>query len=157
MYWGYRQFNLFGSSYGIFHHSLARPYDLKLHEPTANCEYLLYRWKRNGERAANAELIFMIYLYLLGAVLFIQQIVIFQIAKFMGPTWRPSRSCRPQIGTMMAPWTLLSGMLYKRKWLCTEQYHTRCVDDIVQSILILVWYYSNCYSKIHNHLAPTVM
>ena len=34
-----------------------------------------------------------------------------QIAKFMGPTGGPPRSCRPQMGLMLAPWTLLSGML----------------------------------------------
>ena len=27
----------------------------------------------------------------------------------MGPTWGPPGSCRPQMGPMMAPWTLLSG------------------------------------------------
>ena len=27
----------------------------------------------------------------------------------MGPTWGPPGSCRPQIGPMLAPWTLLSG------------------------------------------------
>ena len=32
-----------------------------------------------------------------------------QIAKFMGPTWGPSGSCRPQIGPMLVPWTLLLG------------------------------------------------
>ena len=32
-----------------------------------------------------------------------------QIAKFMGPIWGPSGSCRPQMGPMLAPWTLLSG------------------------------------------------
>ena len=32
-----------------------------------------------------------------------------QIAKFMGPTWSPPGSCRPQMGPMLAPWTLLSG------------------------------------------------
>ena len=32
-----------------------------------------------------------------------------QIAEFMGPTWGPSKSCRPQVGPMLAPWTLLSG------------------------------------------------
>ena len=32
-----------------------------------------------------------------------------QIAKFMGPTWGPSGSCRPQMGPMLAPCTLLSG------------------------------------------------
>ena len=32
-----------------------------------------------------------------------------QIAKFMGPTWDPPGSCRPPVGPMLAPWTLLSG------------------------------------------------
>ena len=32
-----------------------------------------------------------------------------QIAKFMGPTWCPPGSCRPQMYPMLAPWTLLSG------------------------------------------------
>ena len=30
-------------------------------------------------------------------------------AKFIGPTWGPPGSCRPQMGPMLAPWTLLSG------------------------------------------------
>ena len=34
-----------------------------------------------------------------------------RIAKFMGPTWGPPGSCRPQMGPMLAPWTLLSGHL----------------------------------------------
>ena len=33
-----------------------------------------------------------------------------QIAKFMGPTWGPPGSCRPHVGPMLAPWTLLSGI-----------------------------------------------
>ena len=33
-----------------------------------------------------------------------------QITKFMGPTWGPTGSCRPQMGPMLAPWTLLSGL-----------------------------------------------
>ena len=32
-----------------------------------------------------------------------------QRAKFMGPTWGPPGSCRPQMGPMLAPWNLLSG------------------------------------------------
>ena len=32
-----------------------------------------------------------------------------QIAKFKVPTWSPHGSCRPQMGPMLAPWTLLSG------------------------------------------------
>ena len=32
-----------------------------------------------------------------------------QIVRFMGPTWGPPGSCRPQMGPMLAPWSLLSG------------------------------------------------
>ena len=34
-----------------------------------------------------------------------------QIAGFMGPTWGPSGAYRTQVGLMLAPWTLLSGLL----------------------------------------------
>ena len=34
------------------------------------------------------------------------------IARFMGPTWGPSGADRTQVGPMLAPWTLLSGMFY---------------------------------------------
>ena len=33
-----------------------------------------------------------------------------QIAKFIGPIWGPSGSCRPQMGPTLAPRTLLSGV-----------------------------------------------
>ena len=36
-----------------------------------------------------------------------------QIAKYAGPTCGPPGSCRPQMGPMLAPWTLLSGTLYE--------------------------------------------
>ena len=31
-----------------------------------------------------------------------------QIGRFMGPTWGPPGSCRPQMVPMLTPWTLLS-------------------------------------------------
>ena len=34
-----------------------------------------------------------------------------QIAKFMGLTWGSPGSCRPQMGPMLAPWTLLLGLI----------------------------------------------
>ena len=40
-----------------------------------------------------------------------------QIAKFMGPTWGPPGSCGPQMGPMLAPWTLLSGDIFKFSWM----------------------------------------
>ena len=33
-----------------------------------------------------------------------------QIARSMGPTCHPPGSCRPQVGPMLAPWNLLSGI-----------------------------------------------
>ena len=39
-----------------------------------------------------------------------------QIAKFMGPTWGPPGSCRPQVAPMLTPWTLLSGT-ETNKWI----------------------------------------
>ena len=39
-----------------------------------------------------------------------------QIAKFMGPTWDPPGSCRPQMGPILATWTLLSGQILNSKW-----------------------------------------
>ena len=32
-------------------------------------------------------------------------------SKVLGPTWGPTGSCLPQMGPMLAPWTLLSGTL----------------------------------------------
>ena len=40
----------------------------------------------------------------------IHEMLTSQIAKFMGPTWGPPGSCRPQMGPMLAPWILLSGI-----------------------------------------------
>ena len=41
-----------------------------------------------------------------------------QIAKYMGPTWGPPGSFRPQVGPMLAPWTLLSGSISQEP--CTQ-------------------------------------
>ena len=51
-----------------------------------------------------------------------------QIAKFMGPTWGPPGSCRPQMGPMLAPWTLLSGRF---EWFlrCGRQTEIKSVDE----------------------------
>ena len=39
-----------------------------------------------------------------------------QIAKFIGPSWGPPGSCRPQMGPMVAPGTLLSGTACFLAW-----------------------------------------
>ena len=38
----------------------------------------------------------------------------------MRPTWGPPGSCRPQVGPMLTPWTLLSGMVCTRTTFCRE-------------------------------------
>ena len=57
-----------------------------------------------------------------------------QIAKFMGPTWGPPGSCRPQIGPMLAPWTLISGKLQVSDlvWITScREHNCRVERDIV--------------------------
>ena len=39
-----------------------------------------------------------------------KNVMLNQIARFMGPTWGLPGSCRPQEGPMLAPWTSLSGL-----------------------------------------------
>ena len=43
-----------------------------------------------------------------------------QKTRFMGPTWGPTESCRPQMGPMLAPCTLLSGTTYCAFYLQAE-------------------------------------
>ena len=50
-------------------------------------------------------------------------LLISQTARFMGPTWGPSGSCRPQMGLVLAPWTLLSGM---GQWALHLEHQNRC-------------------------------
>ena len=35
--------------------------------------------------------------------------------KILGPTWGPPGSCRPQMGPILAPWTLLSGAVSRQQ------------------------------------------
>ena len=60
-----------------------------------------------------------------------------QIAKFVGPTWGPPGSCRPQMGPMLAPWTSLSG------W---------CFYDDVLKILYIYIYICKPSSTVSRHL-----
>ena len=50
-----------------------------------------------------------------------------QIARFMGPTWDPPGSCRPQMGPMLVPWTLLSGMSLTRSEMIGQVKSSLCV------------------------------
>ena len=56
-----------------------------------------------------------------------------QITKFMGPTRGPPGSCRPQMGPMLAPWTLLSGLLPKN---CSEARLFAFCFTVAESILL---------------------
>ena len=58
-------------------------------------------------------------------------VVTSQIAKFMGPTWRPPGSCRPQMGPMLAPWTLLS-------WITSKLRSTKAVPKSNSSVFHVV-------------------
>ena len=46
--------------------------------------------------------------------------IISQIARFMELTWGPHGSCRPQVGPILAPWILLSGMLIFPRTVTTD-------------------------------------
>ena len=58
--------------------------------------------------------------------------VVYLITRFMGPTWGPSGADRTQIGPMLAPWTLVSGLAtghtVKQYAMCTEVlWSGRCI------------------------------
>ena len=62
----------------------------------------------------------------------------FQIAKFMGPTWGPPGYCRPQMGSLLAPWTLLSRFVST----CTQRSKIQACDQLISHPL----HESTCYS-----------
>ena len=53
-----------------------------------------------------------------------------QITKFMGLTWGPPGSCRPQMGPMLAPWTLLSGLI------CLGDVWYHCLNPLHATLFI---------------------
>ena len=68
------------------------------------------------------------------------------IARFMGPTWGPSGDDRTQVGPMLAPWTLLFGVVSSRSG-------ARPTNDISNEFIIQ-WNFemllSITYSTDHN-------
>ena len=81
--------------------------------------------------------------------------MITQIAKFMGPTWGPPGSCRPQMGPMLVPWTLLSGnipVLVHWEWSAIRALNKKCslaptwnlTVDIRWLFLMMFWIWC-CY------------
>ena len=65
-----------------------------------------------------------------------------QIAKFIGPTWGPPGSCRPQMGPMLVPWTLLSG--YARGFTLSRFFcHIISCSGFTWCIIHILW---GCFS-----------
>ena len=69
-----------------------------------------------------------------------------QIAKFMGPTWGPPGSCRPQMGPILSTWTLLSGCIFigfshwlkeVRKWALIHPSQATFSSEVPESRLAL--------------------
>ena len=65
-----------------------------------------------------------------------------QIAKFMGPTWGPPGSCRPQVGPMLPPWTLLSGKLHQLNPLINDQ-----LSPAVYNFVPTVMKFMTCWER----------
>ena len=57
-----------------------------------------------------------------------------QIAKFMGPTGGPTGSWRPQMGLMLAPWTLLLGILFVHR---SVNPNDQCMSRMINTIYSL--------------------
>ena len=79
------------------------------------------------------------------------------IARFMGPTWGPSGADRTQVGPMLAPWTLLSGV-------CTQvtncfSAHERVIFGVyflsckatweINTKITLVWAQKQFVTRVH--------
>ena len=67
-----------------------------------------------------------------------------QIARLMGPTWGPPGSCQPQMGPMLAPWTLLSEMLSVSHdigtWFCCVLlYQIPFMVGCISEIRAIIW------------------
>ena len=80
----------------------------------------------------------------------VYQLAAFQslIARFMGPTWGSSGADRSQVGPMLAPWTLLSGMCWTSvsnivHWKNVHQLSLHCVaiahSVFKQGSQVLTW------------------
>ena len=70
-----------------------------------------------------------------------------QIAKFMGPTWGPPGSCRPQMSPMLAPWTLLGKPSAGVKLLDVEPHH--CCNIFIHKVQHKHWYHRKV--RLHKH------
>ena len=69
---------------------------------TSQRKMALLRWYIN-------KMVYIVSPYIVSSYHISPYVVLPLIARFMGPTWDPPGSCRPQVGPMWAPWTLFSG------------------------------------------------
>ena len=69
-----------------------------------------------------------------------------QIAKFMGPTWGPPGFCRPQMGPMLAPLTLLSGSRCYGKWHQSIHNWRDGIEGLILCDLVSHFEQRNCLS-----------
>ena len=68
-----------------------------------------------------------------------------QKAKFMGPTWGPPGSCRPQMDSMLAPWTLLSG--------CTCSHNRSLSSSVLLAARSIIHASISCTKRIYSYSA----
>ena len=85
-------------------------------QKTLRSSPLISEWKRAITKIILREnhriYIYILYIYIYIYIhTFTYGLVISPDSKVHGPTWGPPGSCRPQMGPMLAPWTLLSGRL----------------------------------------------
>ena len=89
-----------------------------------------------------------------------------KIAKFMEPSWGPPGSCRPQMGSMLAPWTLLSGdvsdglqypnvtvdvlALQGISGAAIEEWHHHYCDVVVGAIAYQITSLTSVYSTVYS-------
>ena len=66
-------------------------------------------WIRKHYIGVNEELLDPLVIYCFSHFKQGEKIIHALIARFMGPTWGPSGADRTQVGSMLAPWILLSG------------------------------------------------
>ena len=70
-----------------------------------------------------------------------------QIGRFRGPTWGPSGADRTQVGPMLDPWTLLSGIMHAYdEWHQARVSMLHCIWNIARNINRIWFYQIKLYS-----------
>ena len=85
----------------LLHFVIFFNFDQQTFQTKVNRSWLLVSIKECRPLSIALILIFVAFLYFKVSL----------IARFMGPTWCPSGPDRTQVGPMLVPWTLLSGMV----------------------------------------------